>query len=419
MKLPLVSLLKTASAAHRRSALRQTILPVAGRFIPNAWNAVNRDAKSRKRWIIIAGAVILVAGASLLLLRGKKKDVEPEFYDYTVARGDIKLKVSAAGDVTPQNRIELKPPLSGRIETILVREGDYIKKGQILAWISSTDRASLLDAARAKGEAEAAKWEDVYKPTPLVAPLAGFIIVRKAEPGQSIGSGDAPLVMADRLIVRAQVDETDMGKIKVGQRCEVSLDAYPEIRLPGRLDKLAFESRQINNVTVYDIEVELMKSSSVLRSGMTATADVIINDRSNVIVIPAEALKDAPMAAAAPGSAAPGKPAETKGGKNVPGSKDKAQWGKDAEAKSGGNGWGAKAPETAAPAADLVVTRKGKNGKLETVPVTIGVTDGERVEVTKGLKDGDVLQVPTSGMGASTLSNNKSPLMPNLGGRRH
>jgi len=409
MKLPLIPFIKPASAAHRRSALRQAILPVAGRFIPNAWNAVNRDAKSRKRWAVIAGAVVLVAVASLLLLRGKNKPDEPEFYDYTVARGDIKLKVSAAGDVTPQNRIELKPPLSGRIEQILVREGDYIKKGQILAWISSTDRASLLDAARAKGEAEAAKWEDVYKPTPLVAPLAGFIIVRKAEPGQTIGSGDAPLVMADRLIVRAQVDETDMGKIKVGQKAEVSLDAYPEIRLPGRLDKLAFESRQINNVTVYDIEVELMKSSSVLRSGMTATADVIVNDRSNVIVIPAEALKDAPVAATAPGTAATatGKPAETKG------SKDKAQWG-----KPGGNGWGNKEPE-AAPAADLVVIKKGKNGKLETVPVTIGVTDGEKVEITKGLKDGDVLQVPTSGMGASTLSNNKSPLMPNLGGRRH
>jgi macrolide-specific efflux system membrane fusion protein len=405
MKLPLIPFLKPSSAAHRRSALRQAILPVAGRFIPNAWNAVNRDAKTRRRWII-AGAAGLVVLATLLLMWGRqKKPVEPEFYDYTVARGDIKLKVSAAGDVTPQNRIELRPPLAGRIDQILVREGDQIKKGQILAWISSTDRASLLDAARAKGEAEAAKWEDVYKPTPLVAPLAGFIIVRKAEPGQTIGSGDAPLVMADRLIVRAQVDETDMGKIKVGQKAEVSLDAYPEIRLPGRLDKLAFESRQINNVTVYDIEVELIKSSSVLRSGMTATADVIVNDRQNVIVIPAEALKDAPVPATV-------KPAESKG------SKDKAQWSQAPGGKPGGNGWGSKAPE-AAPAPDLVVTKKGKNGKLETVPVTIGVTDGEKVEITKGLKDGDVLQVPTSGMGASTLSNNKSPLMPNLGGRRH
>jgi len=415
MKLPMIPFLKPASAAHRRSALRQTILPVAGRFIPNAWNAVNRDAKSRKRWIIIAGTVVLVAIASLLLLRGKNKPVEPEFYDYTVARGDIKLKVSAAGDVTPQNRIELKPPLSGRIETILVREGDYIKKGQILAWISSTDRASLLDAARAKGEAEAAKWEDVYKPTPLVAPLAGFIIVRKAEPGQTIGSGDAPLVMADRLIVRAQVDETDMGKIKVGQKAEVSLDAYPEIRLPGRLDKLAFESRQINNVTVYDIEVELIKSSSVLRSGMTATADVIVNDRQNVIVIPAEALKDAPSPAAGTAAAAPGKPVESKGGK------DKAQWGKSTGGKSGGEGqwsrYGGTEAAGAGSGGGLVVTRKGKNGKLETVPVTIGITDGERVEITKGLKDGDVLQVPTSGMGASTLMNAKSPLMPNFGGR--
>jgi macrolide-specific efflux system membrane fusion protein len=237
-----------------------------------------------------------------------------------------------------------------------VREGDTIRRGQVLAWISSTDRASLLDAARAKGAEEAAKWEDVYKPTPLVAPLGGFIIARRAEPGQTLGGGDVPLVMADRLIVRAQLDETDLGKLRIGQRAEVTLDAYPEIRLPGRVDHMAYEARNVNNVTVYDIEIELLRSSSVLRSGMTATAAVIVTERRRALLVPAEAL------------------AETDG--------------------------------------TLAVLVKGRDGKGVRTPVAIGASDGAQVEVTKGLKEGDVLLVSTRAIPPSSLSDTSSPLVP-------
>jgi macrolide-specific efflux system membrane fusion protein len=309
----------------------------------------------RLRWPLIAagaGVIILAVAAYRLAHRGAK---DPEFREFKVARGDMTITISAAGEISPQNRIELKPPLAGRIERILVREGDYIEKGQVLAWISSTDRASLLDAARAKGPDEVARWEDVYKPTPLVAPLSGFIIARRCEPGQTIGGGDPPLVMADRLIVRAQVDETDMSKIKIGQKAEVSLDAYPDIRLPGRLDHLAYEARSVNNVTVYDIEIELAKSSSLLRSGMTATVSVSVDERKKVLLVPAEALKDS----------------------------------------NGGL---------------AVMLKKGK--KPEQTPVTIGLSDGAQVEIVKGLKEGDILLIPAKALVPSMLADTGSPLMP-------
>jgi macrolide-specific efflux system membrane fusion protein len=53
----------------------------------------------------------------------------------------------------PQNRLEIKPPIAGRAEEVLVNEGELVKAGQIIAWMSSTDRAALLDAARAQGPA--------------------------------------------------------------------------------------------------------------------------------------------------------------------------------------------------------------------------------------------------------------------------
>ncbi|MEK7765220.1 MAG: HlyD family efflux transporter periplasmic adaptor subunit [bacterium] len=309
---------------------------------------------ARGRWLAALALLVVAAGGAWKLSR--RGPAGPAYREHVVARGDLKVAISAAGEVSPQNRIELRPPLSGRIEQILVREGDTIRKGQVLLWMSSNDRASLLDAARAKSPEEAARWEDAYKPTPLVAPLGGFIIARRAEPGQNIGGGDPPLVMADRLIVRAQVDETDMGKVKVGQRAEVSLDAYPDIRLPGRVDHLAYEARNVNNVTVYDLEVELLKSSGVLRSGMTATVSVVTAERLRAILIPAEAL------------------AEVNG--------------------------------------ELTVTRKGPGGKPVSIPVTIGASDGADVEVTKGLKEGEVLLVSTRAVGPSVLSETGSPFTP-------
>jgi macrolide-specific efflux system membrane fusion protein len=321
-------------------------------------------ARRRRRWPWWAGgAVILVLiGLGIQSYTGKAK-VEPEYRDVPVALGDLKILISAAGDVCPQNRIELRPPLSGRIDSILVREGDEIKKGQVLAWISSTDRASLLDAARAKGPDEVARWEDAYKPTPLVAPLAGFIIARRAEPGQSTG-GDAPLVMADRLIVKAQVDETDLRKVHVGLPAEVALDAYPDVKLNARVDHVAYESRSVNNVTVYDIEVELLDPPAVLRSGMTATVSVAVAGRKHVLLVPAESLSEA--------------------------------------AQGGGL---------------TVLVKRPKGSPAETRKVELGMSDGALVEITKGVKPGEILLVNVHGVPPTSLAQATNPFAFRMRGR--
>ena len=104
-----------------------------------------------------------------------------------------------------------------------------VKTGQTLALMSSTERAALLDAAQTQGPEAIKYWEDVYKPTPLLSPIDGEVIVSKDYPGQTITASDVIVVLSDHLIVQAQVDETDIGKIKLGQEVTLSLDAYPQI----------------------------------------------------------------------------------------------------------------------------------------------------------------------------------------------
>ena len=207
-------------------------------------------------------------------------------------KGDVLITVSTTGTVAPQNRLEIKPSMSGRIEEVLVKEGDAVKTGEVLARMSSTERAALVDAARSEGKETQAYWEDVYKMTPLVSPIDGEVIVRAVEPGQTVASTDSVLVVSDRLVISAQFDETDIGRVKVGQRALVSLDAYPEVKLEGEVGQIAYESKVVNNVTIYDCDILPKETPEILRSGMSVTVNVVEQEARGVVTIPSAAIRD-------------------------------------------------------------------------------------------------------------------------------
>lgn len=204
--------------------------------------------------------------------------------------GDIRLTVITTGVVEPQNRLEIKPSINGRVEEILVQEGNKVKKGQILARMSSTERAALVDAARSQGDKAREYWEKVYKQTPIISPIDGEVIVRSIEPGQTVSTNDAILVLSDRLIVNAQFDETDIGRVSVGQEAVIALDAYPNVKIKGIVDHIAYESELINNVNIYDVDILPEEVPAFFRSGMSANIEVVEKKREGVLLIPVEAI---------------------------------------------------------------------------------------------------------------------------------
>ncbi|MBU4332873.1 MAG: efflux RND transporter periplasmic adaptor subunit, partial [Candidatus Omnitrophica bacterium] len=206
--------------------------------------------------------------------------------------GNIRLTVTTTGVVEPQNRLEIKPSISGRIEEILVKEGSAVKKGDILAWMSSTERAALVDAATSQGEQARQYWEDVYKKTPIISPINGEVIVRPFEPGQTITTSEPLLVLSDRLIISAQFDETDIGRVKVGQKANITLDAYPNNKIKGMVGHIAYESQLANNVTIYDVDIVPQEVPEFFRSGMSANVEVIEKSLSDVILVPVSAIQD-------------------------------------------------------------------------------------------------------------------------------
>lgn len=245
--------------------------------------------KINKKKIVVAAAVIV----AVWLLWGKPKSASSPAESVKIINpqiGSIRLTVQTTGTVLPKNRLEIKPPVNGRIEEVLVKEGQAVKTGETVAWMSSTDRAALLDAARGEGEEKLKYWEEVYKPIPLTAPIDGEVIVGITQPGQAVTTADAVIVLSDRLIVRAQVDETDIGKVKEGQNAVANLDAYPEKKINAKVDHVYYESKTVNNVTIYEVDLMPDEVPPFFRSGMSANVEFVQENRENVLMIPVAAV---------------------------------------------------------------------------------------------------------------------------------
>jgi macrolide-specific efflux system membrane fusion protein len=246
-----------------------------------------RNKKIKLFFGLVIILVIITISAERVIKKRSSGETEKEVAPFL---GSIRNIISCTATVLPKNRLELKPPVNGRIESILAKEGDLVRTGQVLAWMSSTERAALLDAARGQGEKSLEYWEQTYKPIPLSAPIDGQVIVATIQPGQTVTTADAVLVLSDKLIVRAQVDEIDIGKIKESMKAFITIDAYPDTKVEAYVDHIYYESKTVNNVTVYEVDLAPKEILEFFRSGMNASVDFIIQEKEDALLVPGEAV---------------------------------------------------------------------------------------------------------------------------------
>ncbi|MBR4631915.1 MAG: efflux RND transporter periplasmic adaptor subunit [Elusimicrobia bacterium] len=232
--------------------------------------------------------ILLVLGIIITYqLRDKKERVEViNYVPYTVSTADVKEIIDTTGEVSALNRVEIKPSVSGRVDKLLVNEGDTVRKGQVLAYLSSSDRVAILDAVRSNPNENIKDWENTYKATPVISPMNGKIILRNVVEGQTISTNDILYALADELIVLASVDESDIGKIKNGQRAEITLDAYKDVSINGKVFQILEEGKNVSNVITYYVKIRPEKTPAFFKSLMTANIDIIVKEQKDAAVIP-------------------------------------------------------------------------------------------------------------------------------------
>ncbi len=285
--------------------------------------------------ILSLAAVLGILGVAGFMLRGKLgKQKGPAGRIVAAAQGAIEETVEATGSVAPLNRVEIKPPISGRIERLLADEGSRVQAGDILAWMSSSDRAAILDAARAKSLDELKRWEDAYKATPIIAPLSGVIILRNVVIGQTVDPSSVLYAMSDSLIAVAQVDESDIGRVHVGMNARITLDAYPDRVVQGKIFDILYEGKNVSNVIQYGVKIRPDQVPAYYRSQMTANVSFIVSKKDRAVLIPTNAVHE-----------------------NSDGSKQ--------------------------------VSVPGPDGQPVARDVKTGIESGEKIEIIEGLHDGD------------------------------
>ena len=286
--------------------------------------------------------------AAVLLAACKKEEPPPAYQAIPIARRDIVVSALASGTVQPDTVVEVKSKASGEILDLRVETGQTVKRGDLMVRVdprtpsnilaqakadldvaearlangTSQKRRSdelfesqsiteqehenaLLDYANARAEVVRAKVavddaQNQMDDTNVRAPISGTIIEKLVERGQvissptrDVGGGTVLLRMADLGLVqvRTLVDETDVGKIKVGQRATVTVDAYPNRPFEGTVLKIEPQAITEQNVTMFPVQVRIDNRAGLLRPGMNAEVEIHVGERADVLAVPNAALR--------------------------------------------------------------------------------------------------------------------------------
>ncbi len=134
----------------------------------------------------------------------------------------------------------------------------------------------------------------------VLSPTAGTILEVKVHRGEIITSGTATfgggtvlMTIADlkQMIVKAKINEVNIGRVKIGQPVEVRLDALPNRVFQGRVTAIAPKGEKVNSIVTYQVVIEIDNKDNALRPLMTANVDILTDILPNVIALPLEALR--------------------------------------------------------------------------------------------------------------------------------
>ncbi|AWJ87989.1 efflux transporter periplasmic adaptor subunit (plasmid) [Azospirillum sp. TSH58] len=171
------------------------------------------------------------------------------------------------------------------------------------------DRAvAALANARADvgvAEAELTLNESNLHKTGIVSPIDGIVLKRNVDPGQTVAATlQAPVLFSiaedlRRMEVQVDVDEADVGKVREGQSARFSVDAHPDHHFPAVIRDLRYAPETVQGVVTYKAILTVDNSAMLLRPGMTATAEIGVQDVAGALLVPNPALRFTPPAEAA------------------------------------------------------------------------------------------------------------------------
>ncbi|MES2244523.1 MAG: efflux RND transporter periplasmic adaptor subunit [Pseudomonadota bacterium] len=179
---------------------------------------------------------------------------------------------------------------------------------------ASVDRAVAAEASAranvAEARAAASTDETNLAKASIRSPIDGVVLTRTVDPGNAVAASLQAVTLFTvaedlaQLRLEVNVDEADVGSVKVGQKASFTVSAYPSRRYPATITRVAFGSTKTDNVVTYVTYLEVNNTDLSLRPGMTAAATIIATERIGVLLVPNTALRFTPTQADSPAAAA-------------------------------------------------------------------------------------------------------------------
>lgn len=293
----------------------------------------------KRKIIFISISVIIVAVAVAIII--KSKDA-PSFNFRTtqINEGNIDLTVTATGQLSAVTTVDVGTQVSGTIVKLNADFNSKVYKGEVIAVLDTTTlyadvedavanlnhinaqiiaaksnfetEKSLYDkkldsqtnydlalsnykaliAQKQQAEADLLKAQTNLRYATIKAPINGIVISRNVDVGQTVAASlAAPTLFSiandlKNMQVQADVDEADIGKVKVGQRVTFTVDAYPNQTFQGVVSQVRLAPQEIQNVVNYIVIINVRNDKKLLMPGMTATVSINVAHKDNVLEVP-------------------------------------------------------------------------------------------------------------------------------------
>lgn len=380
--------------------------------------------------IAIVAVLVAVAGLTGWYFLRARGDAEAsgKYKTAVVDRGDVAMTVTATGTISAVTTVQVGSQVSGIVAALYADFNTPVTKGQLIAELDPTTfeatvaqrradvaqaevrlrnaRAQLqrqeqllakqlvaqadYDLAKADFDALEAQISQVKAAllqaqtnlgyTKIRSPIDGVVVDRQYDIGQTVAASfQAPTLFTiaqdlTKMQVQADVDQSDIGRIRVGQSARFTVDAYPDEEFVGAITQVRLNATVNQNVVTYPVIVGVGNGELKLRPKMTADLSVEVDRVSDVLRVPNAALRFRPAGEASAGAAGSASPTAAPGAPG--GSFAAAAQGLAAGRRGQGGAKAEKGWQT--------VYRLAADGKLQPVSLRTGLSDGKFSEVLEG-----------------------------------
>jgi len=410
-----------------------------------------------KTSIPILSTVILLTIGSLVLKSCQSSKGEINIETTAVSKGSITNTVTATGTIQAIKTVAVGTQVSGVISKLYVDFNSNVKKGQVLAQLDRTPLLASLEQSKSTVESAQAdltlkkvtydRYKALYEKkliakgdydqaianyqqskanldnansvndrnkinldyATIYSPINGVVLNRAVDEGQTVAASfSTPTLFSiandlTQMQVEANVDEADIGQVKLGERVEFTVDAYADLKFTGKVTQIRLQPVITSNVVTYTVIIQAPNPDKKLMPGMTANANIFVDEANDLLIVDSKALRFTPNS----------KLFEEYMKTNPQTAKAKIEHLLSANTKTKDAAVGESKKPT------ILWVKKGS--EITPVKVEAGLSDGTNTEIKSGVAEGDQVIFAMQSASADNAASNsavKSPFMPSRPGAR-